>query len=557
MIIAEPCRLELSDKTSMPRAAIYSRFSTDLQNERSVDDQVALCRAYCAREGLTVTATYDDKARSGASIFGRDGLIDLMAQAKARAFDVVVVEALDRLSRDMEDLAGIHKRLSFAGVEIRAVHDGRADTVMVGLRGLVGQLFREDGAKKVRRGMVGVVRSGRHAGGRAYGYRPVPGEPGMMQIFEPEAEVVRGIMRDYLDGAMPREIAAALNRANVPPPRGRVWSTVTIYGNKARGHGILANPIYDGRIAWNRVRMIKDPDTGRRVSRPNPESDWHWADAPRLRIVDEEVFAAVQSLKARKSIVIPQHRRKPKHLLSGLLRCSVCGGGMSKKDVDHGRPRIVCTQSHNTGTCENKRPYYLDAIERGVLAGLKDHLGSRAAIDLYLKTYNAERKRLASSGADERDRLVARLREVETQRDRTLQGFTKGFVSEEDAGRILPALKDEQERLVTELAALGSRSSVIELHPTAVAAYLDAIDDVRSLIAAGGQEGSEASKNTLRDLIETVTVFPPTPKDGVAIEVTGQLASLIGGRPFPSLRVSGVWASNGPPLPNLATGSRP
>ena len=175
----------------MQRAAIYARFSTDLQNERSIDDQVALCRAYCAREGLTPTAVYADKARSGASIFGRDGLIDLMAQGKARRFDVVVVEALDRLSRDMEDLAGIHKRLSFAGVELRAVHDGKADTVMVGLRGLVGQLFREDGAKKVRRGMMGVVRSGRHAGGRAYGYRPCPGARGELKIVEAEATIVR------------------------------------------------------------------------------------------------------------------------------------------------------------------------------------------------------------------------------------------------------------------------------------------------------------------------------------------------------------------------------
>jgi Resolvase, N terminal domain len=91
-----------------------------------------------------------------------------MEQSQAGAFDVLIVEALDRLSRDMEDLAGIHKRLTFRDIEIRAVHDGIADTVTIGLRGLVGQLYREDGAKKVRRGMAAVVRDARHAGGRAY-----------------------------------------------------------------------------------------------------------------------------------------------------------------------------------------------------------------------------------------------------------------------------------------------------------------------------------------------------------------------------------------------------
>lgn len=108
------------------RAAIYARFSTDLQNERSVEDQVTLCRKHAEQHDLTVVATYEDKARSGASIFGRDGLLRLMDAARDGAFDVVVIEALDRLSRDMEDLAGIHKRLSFLNIEIRAVHDGVA-----------------------------------------------------------------------------------------------------------------------------------------------------------------------------------------------------------------------------------------------------------------------------------------------------------------------------------------------------------------------------------------------------------------------------------------------
>jgi DNA invertase Pin-like site-specific DNA recombinase len=74
---------------------------------------------------------------------------------------------MDRLSRDMEDLAGIHKRLSFQGIEIQAAHDGTADSILIGIRGLVGQMQREDGAKKVRRGMAGVIRDGRHAGGGA------------------------------------------------------------------------------------------------------------------------------------------------------------------------------------------------------------------------------------------------------------------------------------------------------------------------------------------------------------------------------------------------------
>lgn len=143
------------------RAAIYARYSTEMQSDRSIEDQVALCEAYAAREGLTVVARFEDRMRSGGSSFGRDGLAGLMKLASEGGADVIVVEALDRISRDMEDLAGIYKRLSFAGVAIRAVHEGQVNTMLVGLRGLVGQLYREDLANKTRRGLSGRVAEGR------------------------------------------------------------------------------------------------------------------------------------------------------------------------------------------------------------------------------------------------------------------------------------------------------------------------------------------------------------------------------------------------------------
>ena len=87
------------------RAAIYARFSTELQNDKSIDDQEALCRAYAAREGHEVVQVYSDAAKSGGSIQGRPGVQQLMRDAGQDRFQVIIVEALDRLSRDMEDLA--------------------------------------------------------------------------------------------------------------------------------------------------------------------------------------------------------------------------------------------------------------------------------------------------------------------------------------------------------------------------------------------------------------------------------------------------------------------
>jgi Resolvase, N terminal domain len=64
----------------MKPAAIYARFSTELQNEKSTEDQIALCRTHAARHQLNIVATFEDKARSGASVFGRDGLMQLISQ---------------------------------------------------------------------------------------------------------------------------------------------------------------------------------------------------------------------------------------------------------------------------------------------------------------------------------------------------------------------------------------------------------------------------------------------------------------------------------------------
>src|SRR5262245_27802177 len=130
------------------RTAIYARFSSDKQSERSVDDQVALCRAYCEHNELSVVGVYDDRAISGASTLNRLGWQKLMRDARGGKFDVVVAEALDRISRDQEDLAGIYKPLRFAGIEIRTVQDGRAEEIHVGVKGLVGALYLKDLAQK-------------------------------------------------------------------------------------------------------------------------------------------------------------------------------------------------------------------------------------------------------------------------------------------------------------------------------------------------------------------------------------------------------------------------
>jgi site-specific DNA recombinase len=102
----------------MKTAAIYARYSSDLQRERSIDDPVAHCRTLAERHGYKVAEVFIDRKVSGESMFERDGLLALMQAAKNRSFDAVIVESLSRLSRDQADMPAIHKRLKFNDITI-------------------------------------------------------------------------------------------------------------------------------------------------------------------------------------------------------------------------------------------------------------------------------------------------------------------------------------------------------------------------------------------------------------------------------------------------------
>ena len=145
------------------KVAIYARYSSDLQKDRSIEDQFALLEAFALNNQLQIVMRFEDRAKSGTSIIGRDGLMSLMEAARDGLFQAILVESLDRLSRDQEDMAGLFKRLNFYGVEIRTLHEGAADEIHVGVRSIVSSLYIKDLKHKVRRGMSGVVRDGKRA----------------------------------------------------------------------------------------------------------------------------------------------------------------------------------------------------------------------------------------------------------------------------------------------------------------------------------------------------------------------------------------------------------
>ena len=519
------------------RAAVYARFSTDLQSERSTDDQITLCRTYADREGYQVVAAYEDKAKSGASMFGRYGLQQLLADASNQKFDVIIVEALDRLARDMEDLAGMHKRMSFLGIKIMAVHEGEANTVIVGLRGLVSQLFREDNVHKVRRGMAGRVKGGLSAGGKAYGYKPDHANKGQLKVVQEEAKVVRRVFEAYAAGTSPKEISRQLTVEGVPAPRGKVWSPSAICGWANRGTGMLRNPIYVGRIVWNKNRMVKNPDTGKRVSRPNPENEWHSVDVPELRIISNELFGAVQTrLAERAQVALDGHigaNKRPKRLLSGLLKCGACGGGMAVAGLDKsGRTRLRCSKHVNSRACPRPKTFYLDAVEELVVRSLVEELATPERIHDYATRYFQARFKEEADSQRKRTAIEHRLARIDDENMRLVNLMLQDGVDARTLGLKSKQNGEERDRLELELASLPQKNNVI-LHPTAIKAFADRLqkpstDPLRQnravlevMLSEMGDAGDLSP--VVRELIRSITLYKAD-ESTLTISVEGYLA---------------------------------
>jgi site-specific DNA recombinase len=504
------------------RVAIYARFSSDLQDVRSIVDQAAAARDYADRQGWRVVAEFSDAAISGSSLHNRPGLLDLMVAAQAKQFDAVLTESIDRLSRDLEDIAGLHKRLAYMGVKIFTLADGEVGKLHVGLKGIIASIYLDDLAQKTRRGQVGRVKAGRIPGGKSYGYDVVSAgeDRGQRTINLPEAEIIRRIFQEYVDGSSALNIAGRLNGEGVVGPRGGQWNASTINGSRKRLNGVLNNQLYAGKIVYNRQRFIKDPVTGRRQARPNPSAEWHEKVLPELAIVPGPLFEAAQARRQRFSSTRLDHRRRPKHLLSGLVRCASCGSSMIVVREDF----VGCSARLNKKTCANKRVIQLDEIERRILHVLHAHLLSPDVAAAAIDAYRRERELLAKSNAktlreSQRD-LAAVLRKIAG----VITAIENGGDPRSLALRI-NALEAERRDIEAKLAS-GPSPDTLAYHPRIAERYRQKVADIHAALSKGDEAAREAV-SLVRELIERIVVTPTGPGEPLKLELIGNISVLL------------------------------
>jgi site-specific DNA recombinase len=511
--------------TKPKRVAIYSRYSSDLQNDRSIEDQIVVCEKYAAKNGWLVKGNFFDRAASGASLFGRPQFAKMVSEAQSGAFDIILSEDLDRLSRSQKDIAELFEQMAFAEIEIHTVSDGLNNEMHIGVKGTMSAMFLKGLSQKVKRGLGGAVRAGRNPGGDLYGYTPRKGEAGVLDINPETAGVVKRIYEEYVAGASPRVIAARLNADGVPAPRGGKWNASTINGNTARGQGLLLNERFVGRVVWNKRRSVKDPKTGRRVTRTNLESEWIVQDVPELRILDDKLFDTARA--RRLDAGTPASRRRPKssRLLSGLLRCGECGSGMAMTGSDRSGPRVRCSRNRESGSCDNSTKYYVDKIERLVLDRLKVQIDNPKLMGRFVEAYLAERRALSADARRDKVKIAAQIETCQRSIGRLVTAVENGTLEAEEVTSRLQVQRSEKSRLQRELESADALVLSVDLHPTAVKRFKQNLEQIS---AANGQVDPQVAAS-FRELIDSVVVMARKPGDPYRLETRGRLAALIGG----------------------------
>jgi site-specific DNA recombinase len=504
----------------MPNAVIYARYSTDMQSDASIEDQIRMCKERAEKDGYEVINCYSDHAISGASMM-RPGIQMMMQDATSGKFTAVYAEALDRMSRDQEDIAAIFKRLSFSDVSICTLSEGDISQLHIGLKGTMNALFLKDLADKTRRGLRGRVEQGKSGGGKCYGYDVIPGEErGGRTINEMEAAIVRRICQDYAEGKSPKAIAHQLNKEGVPGPTGKGWGPSTINGNRNRGTGILNNELYIGRLVWNRLRYVKDPTTGKRVSKLNEEQDWIIQDVPELRLIDEDLWQAVRDRQGKLNANQKPFwaKQRPKNLFSGLIKCGCCGGGYSMISQTH----LGCSNARNKGTCDNRKGFKRDLLDQDVLKALRSHLMDPDLCELFCKEYTAHLNELRRTHNVSLEGYKQEYQTTKKKLDQMVDAIAEG-------APVAP-IKDKMHALEARRIELEAMLQDVEvapplLHPSMAERYHTQVKDL--LAALKAEDSRPEASELVRSLIEKIVLTPDERENRLIVDLHGDLAGIL------------------------------
>ncbi|MGH2864852.1 MAG: recombinase family protein, partial [Solirubrobacteraceae bacterium] len=311
---------------------LYARVSTERQSERgTVASQLEALRAAAEAEEHEIVEEFVDDGYSGARL-DRPALDRLRDAAEAGVLDGVLCLCADRLARAYAYQVLILEELERFGVTVRflegpALGEDPQATLLVQMQGVIAEYENAKIAERYRRGKLHRARAGDIPFWKmSYGHRRVKPDdngPARIEIFEPEAQIVREIFHAYVEkGRSVRQIAHNLLDRGIPSPTGKpIWSTSTITR-------LLHNEAYIGTVYYNRREYLEalSPRRGQRHRktrhRDRPREEWIAIPAP--SILDRGTFDRVKQVSRDNSKWNPRGAEWGAWLLRGLVECGYC-----------------------------------------------------------------------------------------------------------------------------------------------------------------------------------------------------------------------------------------
>jgi site-specific DNA recombinase len=292
-------------------------------------------------------------------------------------------------------------------------------------------------------------------------------------------------------------------------------------GHPLRLHGILQNPLYAGEMIYGRLTYRKDPETGVRELHVTPRSEWIHMSMPEWRIVPAEIWEMAQKSRTKHAAHGPHEARRPRHLLSGLLRCGACGGAYTMRSSDC----LGCVAHREKGTCNNNRTITLVELERRVLGGLKERLLAPELFAEYVMEFRAEISRLRIGTAERQTVIQKRLLDLVHRIERIVDAISDGTASTSLRARLMD-LERQRDRLEQELREVGTTPSLPELPSDLPEIYRRQVAELEATLF-GHEVERAAATEILRSLIEGIEVRPGKSPRETTIEVTGSITGIL------------------------------
>lgn len=313
----------------------YTRVSTAMQIDGySLDAQKSRMKAFAEFNDYEIAHEYEDAGKSGKSIEGRTQFNQMMEDIKTGKDGVsfVLVFKLSRFGRNAADVLSTLQVMQDFGVNLICVEDGidsskDAGKLMISVLSAVAEIERENIRVQTMEGRIQKAREGKWNGGFApYGYKLVDGK---LEINEEEAPAIRTIYEQYVttdSGA--NGIAKYLENHGISKVQRQNGKNPLFDARLIRM--ILKNPVYCGKIAYGRRKTEKVHGT-RNEYRLVEQENFLLVDGLHEAIIPEDVWQAAQvklAAQAKRYEHVNKGKNECTHLLSGIVKCPICGVGM-------------------------------------------------------------------------------------------------------------------------------------------------------------------------------------------------------------------------------------